>query len=273
MLAVGVERLRKHFEIPTRRITLATAGACSVLIVATFGRGLTFRSAETLYTDVVEKAPTNPRGYVGLGLAEAQRGTSSFPSAAANFRKAISLDPNSFDAWQSLGIMSVVDEQWPDAVAAFRQALRLNPGNLDAAAGMARANVKLGELDSAERYVDRIGTADPEVLWMLGEGLIARRRDAEAVPFLERSARAMPGGRGSALLGVALAHIGDAADAMKAEKVATDNDHSAETYALAAEAMRVLHRTADAASYLSRALQIDSMSAAARAELDSMQRR
>jgi Flp pilus assembly protein TadD len=201
---------------------------------------LTFRSAVSLYADVVEKAPTNPRGYVGLGLAEAQHGPAAFPEAAANFRKAISLDSNSFDAWQSLGILSVVDEQWTDAVGAFREALRLNPENLDADAGMARAEVHLGELDSAARYVDRIGSADPEVLWMLGERLIAGHRDHDAVPFLERSTRAMPHGRGPALLGVALAHIGD---------------------------------TVDAESYLTRALAIESTSALARAELDSMQHR
>jgi tetratricopeptide (TPR) repeat protein len=272
--AAGVEFVRKRFDLRTRTMRVGIACACAVLIVATFERGLTFRSGVALYADAVKKAPTNPRAYVGLGLAQAQRGPAGFPDAAASFRKAISLDSNSFDAWQSLGILSIVGERWHDAVDAFRQALRLNAGNLDAAAGMARADVNLGELDSAARYVDRIGTADPELLWMLGERLIARHRDRQAVPFLDRSARAMPNGRGPALLGIALAHIGDAADAIRAEQVATtNNERSAETYALAAEAMRVLHRTADAESYLSRALEIDSSSAAARAELDSMQRR
>jgi tetratricopeptide (TPR) repeat protein len=169
--------------------------------------------------------------------------------------------------------VSVVGERWGDAVDAFRHVFRINPGNLDAAAGMARADVHLGELDSAAQYVGRIGSADPEVLWMLGEQLIARHRDRDALPFLERSAQAMPHGRGSALLGVALAHIGDADDAIKAEQVATtNNEHSADVYALAAEAMRVRPRTADAESYLSRALVIDSTSAFARAELDSMRR-
>jgi tetratricopeptide (TPR) repeat protein len=271
LIAVGLEYLRRRLDISARTMAVTTTLACATLAICTFGRGLTFRTQETLYADVVAKAPTNPRGYVGLGLAKAQHGPSGYPEAASLFRKAVSVDSNSFDGWQSLGIISIVGERWSDATDAFRHALRINPSNLDSDAGMARADVRLGELDSAAIYVDRIGSADPEVLWMLGQELIARRRDRDAVPFLERSANAMPGGRGPALLGVALAHIGNATDAIKAEQVATtNNEQSAEVYAIAAEAMRILHRKADAESYLSHALRIDSNSVVARAELDSL---
>jgi len=274
LFAIGVQWLGHRFDLRPRRLKLGLVAVCAALVVCSFVRGLTYRSQESLYADVVAKAPSNPRGYVGLGLAEAQRGPTGFDEAAVLFRKAISLDPRSFDAWQSLGILSVVDEHWSDAADAFRHALRLEPGNLDAAAGMARADVHLGELDSAAIYVDRIGSADPEVLWMLGERLIAGRRSRDALPFLERSAEAMPSGRGPALLGVAFANVGDTVDAIRAEEVATmNNDRSADVYALAAEAMRVLHRTAEAESYLTRALEIDSTSALARAEVDSMKRR
>jgi tetratricopeptide (TPR) repeat protein len=269
--SAAIRRKTKLGPTTASRLAAAIVVVCGVW---TFGRGLTFRSQETLYADVVAKAPNNPRGYVGLGLAHAQRGRAQLPEAAVLFREAIAVDSNSFPAWQSLGVVSVLDGNWREAVQAFREVFRLEPGNLDAAAGMARAEVHLGEPDSAARYVARIGNADPEALWMLGEELIALHRSREALPYLERSATAMPTGRGAALLSVGDAELGDTTGAIQAAKFAVENSgESTDTYILAARAMRLINRTSDAEIYLSRALELDSTLAGARAELDSLRRR
>ena len=273
-VVVAVEFLRRRMKIGITMPYRAVVFVGVVLGVCTFGRGLIFQSEESLYRDVVAKAPANPRGYVGVGLAIAERGPTKLPEAATWFRQAIAVDSNSFLAWQSLGIVSVFGGRWSDAVHAFREVFRLDPGNLDAAAGMARAEVHLGEPDSAARYIARIGNADPEALSMLGEELLSMHRTRDALPYLERSISAMPSGRGAALLAVGDAEVGDTTGAVQAAKLALESGGtSSDTYVIAAHAMRLIHHTSDAKAFLTRALELDSSSVAARAELDSLKTR
>jgi Flp pilus assembly protein TadD len=271
---IGGEFLRHRFKLGAKLIFFAGICLAAVLGIVTFGRGFTFRSQEALFRDVVAKAPTNPRGYVGLGLAIVQRGPGQLPEATMLFRQALSVDSNSFPAWQSLGIASVLQSQWGQASEAFRHALRLEPGNLDADAGMARAQIHLGQPDSAALYIERIGSADPEALWMLGAELLKQHRSGDAVRYLELSATAMPSGPGAAMLSVAYAESGNGAAAVQAAAFATRNAHNSPVaYVLAGRAMRLVHRTLDAEAYLTHALMLDPSSIEARAELDSLRRR
>ena len=272
--AIAFELARHRFRLNQRTTLAATAGLAAVLAGCTFVRGLTFEDPEALYSDVIAKAPTNPRGYVGLGLAVSQHGPERLPEAAALFSRAVAVDSNSFPAWQSLGIASLLQMRWVEAAQAFRHVLRLEPGNLDAAAGMARATIQLGMPDSAAVYVERIGTADPEALWMLGEQLIALGRSGDAIRYLERSAAALPSGLAPALLSVAYAEVGrDSAAAETAEFAIQNSSQPAVSYVLAGRAMRLIRRRSEAREFLERALELDSTSEQARAELDSLRER
>ncbi|HEX3865945.1 MAG TPA: tetratricopeptide repeat protein, partial [Gemmatimonadaceae bacterium] len=190
------------------------------------------------------------------------------------FEHATSIDSSSFQAWQSLGIVSVLARDWPRAADAFHHSLRANPGNLDAYAGLARAEINIGQLDSAAVHVARIGSADPEALWMLGERLLSQHRSRDAQQYLERSAAAAPWGRGAALLSVAYAENGEISAAVSAADAATRNaPQSPAAFTFAGVAMRLAHRASAAQAYLQHALVLDPSDTAARAELDSLRSR
>jgi hypothetical protein len=89
---------------------------------------------------------------------------------------------------------------------------------------------------------------------MLGEQLMQMRRSRDALPYLERAAALMPSGPRVALLSIAYAENGNADAAIQSAALAARNaDESGLTYVRAGRAMRLIHRTADAETYLGQA--------------------
>jgi tetratricopeptide (TPR) repeat protein len=272
LLVAGVAQLRrrKTVSVTAERIGLGTLAAA--LLVAAYARSMTYRSMDSLYRDVIAKAPSNPRGYAGVGLAMFASGEERFADATAMFRKATEVDSTYFVAWQTLGVLALAQEQWGDATNAFGRALRLQPENLDAADGMARARVALRQADSAARYVDRLGTRDPGVLWSLGALFVDNGGGSRAVPYLERAASGGAPPLGLALLSLAYAQSGRATEAANAARVATANGgDETKVFLLAGRAMLTARRLEEARTYLLRALRLDPTSVSARSALDSVQ--
>ena len=132
------------------------------------------RSAGPWLPSASPKAPTNPRAYVSLGLAEMQQGTSRYDDAVAMFRQAIAMDSTSIVAWRSLGLLESLRGNWRAAAEGYSRVLRVKPDNLDANDGMARALLREGRPDAAMPHVDKVGPADIELLWTLGDQLVER---------------------------------------------------------------------------------------------------
>ncbi len=268
-LAVLARRTRA-----TRWPRYAVVSAAVLLGGCTFQRGLVFRVPARLYADVIAKSPRNPRGYVGLGLALSQEGRERLPEVRQLFERAVAVDSNSVQAWQSLGIAVLLDGDWTRATAAFRNVLRLDPGNLDADAGLARAFLGLQLPDSAATYVAHIGAADPEALWMLGGMYLERGRPRDAIAVLEKSASAFPAGPAAAMLSLAYARAGDSTSALQAAAFArTSGAQSADAFVFIGRALASLGHRAEAQQAFENALKLDTTSSLARAGLDSLQRR
>ena len=78
LVAIGVERLARRYTKGASVERIAFGIAAAVLVAVSAMRGLTYRSHETLFRDVIAKAPDNPRGYDGVGLVYLERGPASF---------------------------------------------------------------------------------------------------------------------------------------------------------------------------------------------------
>ena len=98
--------------------------------------------------------------------------------------RAISLDPESADAWYSLSrIRYSYDWDWEGAEAAIRKALELEPGNVDVIVQSASLKVTLGFLDQAIELQERAITLDPlsfRPIWNLGKTLQGARKLEES---------------------------------------------------------------------------------------------
>ncbi len=272
LVAVGAERLARRYArgLTIERVAFGLLAAALVAVTAI--RGLTYRSPETLYRDVIAKAPDNPRGYVGVGLAYLERGPASFVDASAMFRRAIEADSNSSMAWRSLALMAAFNREWPSAVASYRRVLSIDSTDVGATDGIARAFLARGETDAAIPYVERMGSADRELLWALGGRLVALGRGNAAVRYLEVAANSeVPSAENLAMLSNAYAQSGRVDDAEKAAAVATASaGDTAAVFVSAGRAMVTANRVGQAQRYFRQALAIDSTLGAARKTLDSL---
>jgi len=272
LVAIGVERLARRATKGPRIDGYAIAGVVAVLVVVSAMRGLTYRSPETLYRDVIAKAPGNPRGYVGVGLAYLERGPASFADASGMFRRALAVDSNSSTAWRSLALIDAMNHDWSRAAESYGRVLKIDSTDAGATDGIARALLAQGKAEAAVPYVERLGTADVELLWSLGSQLAGAGLATEALRYLEVAANSeVPSAENLALLSDAYARNGRIDDAEKAAAVATASaGDTAAVFVLAGRAMLSANKPGAARLYLRHALAIDSTLDAARRELDSL---
>ena len=163
-----------------------------------------------------------------LGSAFRQYRDRDFTRAAESYRRVLVDEPEVYDAWLYLG-HSLMQLQRPhEALSAFEEALRLTSGAPSVAAAVAGAlgalgrfdearplaetaiadnpavydllaqiAVKQGDLEGAERYVQRAldgGNSSPGLLIAQADILVARERYEEAITVTEAAERAIPAG-------------------------------------------------------------------------------
>ncbi len=270
VVAVDQLRLRWRWNRTFERIGVVVLALA--LGTATFVRGLTYRNAETLYRDVVAKAPENPRAYVLLGTAMFESTTPRFDEVVTTVRKATVIDSTYAVGWHTLGVVHFAQGQMGEAARSFERVLRLQPDQMDAVRGMARSLMALGQADAAIPYVERLGRTDSEVLWLLGSLLVAQGRGADAVRYIEPLASASPPALGIALLSMAYAQSSRVEDAVVAARGATSKaGDTAMVFEIAGRAMQIARRPREAQTYLKRALALDPTSAAAHRALEQVE--
>jgi protein O-mannosyl-transferase len=273
LLAIGVERFARRFARGLMLERTAFAAIAALFVAVSAMRGLTYRSQETLYRDVIAKAPDNPRGYIGVGVWYLQRGPQSFGDASAMFRQAIAVDSSSTMAWRSLALIDAIKHQWPAAIDSYRRVLRIDSTDVGATDGVARALIADGRAAEAIPYVERMGSADLELLWALGNTLVDAGRGKEALRYLEVAANSeVPSAENLARLSNAYAQSGRVDEAEKAAAVATASaGDTVAVFVLAGRAMLTAQKTGEARTYLQHALALDSTQRAVRQTLDSLE--
>jgi protein O-mannosyl-transferase len=272
LVAIGAERLARRFAKGVTLERAAFAAVAVALLAVSAHRGLTYGSQERLYRDVIARAPDNPRGYVGVGVSYLERGPESFGNATDMFKRAIAVDSGSTLAWRSLALIDAIEHQWPKAVESYRQVLRIDSTDVGATDGIARALLAEDQPAEAIPYVERMGSADLDLLWALGDKLVDEGRGKEALRYLEVAAnREVPSAENLAELSGAYAQSGRVDEAEKAAAVAAASaGDTVSVYVLAGRAMLAAQKVGEARTYLQHALAIDSTQEIVRQVLDSL---
>lgn len=141
--------------------------AVGVLVVAVLGahaigtrqRNEVWRSAETLWADVVQKSPNNGRGLMNYGLTKMRHG--DYAEAKALFDRALVLTPNYASLEINLGIIT---DKLNDPVTAerhFKRALQLQPHDVAGHQFYARWLVEQGRAREAIPLLQRAVTLSP----------------------------------------------------------------------------------------------------------------
>jgi tetratricopeptide (TPR) repeat protein len=104
-----------------------------------------------LFCYAAETARAQPAGaasgYLDRGVEFARDG--KFPEAAAEFLRAIALDPKLAEAHYLLGLVRQSWGKWADAGESYRQALRLNPRYAEAQLGLAAVLTRQADDDAS----------------------------------------------------------------------------------------------------------------------------
>ena len=120
--------LTKNFRTKWRKtdqVVIAVFGTVIVILAgATIARNATWQSRIAIWEDVVNKSPGKARGYNDLGNAYNRAGL--LAKAEEAYNRAITLDPDNFDAHNDRAIMYAKDNQIEKAIEEFKKAIALN---------------------------------------------------------------------------------------------------------------------------------------------------
>ena len=125
----------------------------TVLGVLTHRRNKVYASKLSMWYNVIESCPNNPRGHNNLGkylLDEAKIDPSRLPEAIERLRAAISLNEDFLSALYNLGNGLSQAKQYEEAIQSYRKALIINPKFVDAHIMLGNAYTDSNQLPKAE---------------------------------------------------------------------------------------------------------------------------
>ena len=125
---------------------LAMAVALSFWVL-TFQRNHDYRSATAIWSDTIEKRPTNFRGYHGLGLALAGEGR--YTEGLDQLRHALKLNPANAYTNIDTGYMLMLLNRPDEAIPLFRKAVEIKPLQAKAHNNLGAALAQTGRLEEA----------------------------------------------------------------------------------------------------------------------------
>ena len=148
------------FEIGKRMVSgregAVLGCAAGAAVVALFGfltiqRNQDYKSAVSIWQDVVEKRPNNPRAHDHLAVALAQLGR--LEEATAHWEQILRLKPDDADVQYNLGVTLFMLGKVQEGTKHWEQALRLKPGDAGWHKALGDALAKAGKLQEAiEHY-------------------------------------------------------------------------------------------------------------------------
>jgi protein O-mannosyl-transferase len=181
-IAYGVDSLKERFRFPQVVVSTA-AGAVLVACVFVTERQLQFwQDSRKLFTHAIAVTKENAIAHINLGVALEQENRG--PEALAEYRKAIEIEPNRFQARNNvanlLASMGLRDEAYRE----YQEALRLNPGAAVAHINFATLLSEMGRFnDGLNEYKTavQLEPEDPRPHYLMGKACLRVGQSAEAL--------------------------------------------------------------------------------------------
>jgi tetratricopeptide (TPR) repeat protein len=179
-------------------------------------------------------------GFAVLGSAIVAENPKSWSDAIGQAQQGAFLDPDNPNVQAAVGRIFEANGQLDQAASAYRRALTADPAFGEARVALIQAELNRGDRDAAIAEAKKLaagGTTIPELDKIIGGDAVRREQYPEAIPFLERATKGLPGDPdGWAFLGRAYhatRRYDEAADAYKkAVELAPQNVSLRTTYGL-----------------------------------------
>jgi protein O-mannosyl-transferase len=174
LIIIKNEGILNHQPFLKAVLVILASGILSGHAYGTYQRNDVWHTEESLWHDVTIKSPGNGRGWMNYGLTQMEKG--DYQKAIRCLEKALMLAPAYAYLHVNLGVLKEAMNQPEEAERYFKNALRLDPNN-------------------------------PEGYYYYARWLSTRKRDHEAIAFLEKTIRISPGhGSAKSLLNEIHAH-------------------------------------------------------------------
>lgn len=189
-------------RLPKQSRTAAPAWGAAVvalpILVAlgatTYARNQTYASERALWTDVMEKAPDNPRAYYNLGQIAHREGNTD--EATALYRQALRLEPRHFLAHTNLANLLYGQGKVDEAIHHYEQSLDINPKLAEPHFNLGNILRRQGKVAEAAAHYEAALAADPqfaEAHTNLANILYRQGRIDEAVARYRKAMESNPG--------------------------------------------------------------------------------
>ncbi|MBN1670245.1 MAG: tetratricopeptide repeat protein [Kiritimatiellae bacterium] len=261
--AAGLSALQRRGVRP-RAIRLGWIALTALLTGAagwaTHRRNETWRDELALWRDVVAKSPNKGRGHNNLGLALAAMGR--LDEAAAQYSRALEVDPFYGKAHHNLGLIFAGRKDYDAALLHFSAALELDPRNEDLPGNLGAAFANAGDYTNAVVQFSEAVRRNPDSLKArlnLGDAFERQDRYALAVEHYSRALELAPDApKVHKKLGQSLAESGQLTPALAHfSRVLADVPHSAEAHNDFGLALKKLGQVERAVDHYRQALESD----------------
>jgi len=161
---LALDWLRRQARLPARAATvlgiLLAVGVVSAMTVGTIQRNGDYRTAVSIWQDVVNKRPENRRGHNNLAGALCLQG--DVERAVSHYREALRLDPEYTFAHHNLGLALLELGASDGAISSFHAAISLDPDWAEPWYGCAVALITVGRFAEAEESYANATRLQPE---------------------------------------------------------------------------------------------------------------
>jgi tetratricopeptide (TPR) repeat protein len=164
-----------------------------ILMVVTRARNRAYQSDVSLYENVVQLVPKNPRGWTNLGFVLEMQG--KFAQAEALFRRSLEIDPGFAETHNDLGLALARQGKLDEAVLHYRIAVKINPQFIPARYNLGNVLAQQGNLAEAIAHCQeavKIRPDNAEAHYNLAVCLVQQGQVAEAVARYQQAVEIRP---------------------------------------------------------------------------------
>jgi tetratricopeptide (TPR) repeat protein len=180
-VAFGARDLANRFRLSSRNIAVVSAMILGSCLAATEHQLQFWRDSTTLFAHDLAVTENNPFPHINYGIALESQGRQA--EALTQYREAVRLVPENFQARYNLGFLLDAMGKPEEALREHREAVRIAPEKPFLHEGFGIVLAELNQFDEAMREFSEAARLDPKFAWphfQMGKVLLKQSRDVDA---------------------------------------------------------------------------------------------